>query len=331
MSITTNAWTHPTTGETRHYINFEEWAPAAGITKEKGSYTFPKAQFVPSKEISRANLRALKGFKVWADENGKITVDYFINFYNFDVEDAAEFAQKLEEAFAQQGGLDFLATTEEPAEPTAEEIEIEKLKAQAKEVAATHEEGADHLLTKAENLQKRIDDRKVIFPEDGLCSEDKKEVETAQRIFMAQYQEELNIPTLWEAFDWIEEEYRTPMDRRGPKYIKKSTDYAIAAYAKTVSPNPALVDWVDYEAKAINEAVWAIEHWEEAEVGYWRGRRVLISAEFYEGYWEIDAQALAPTGADTWVNPTPVSVTLAPGFDARQVVCELVASAMLAA
>lgn len=217
----------------------------------------------------------------------------------------------------------------EAAGPTAEEIEIEELKAQAKEVAASHEEGADYLLTKADILQKRIDDKKVIFPEDGLYSEDKKEVETAQRIFITQYQEELNIPTLWEAFDWIEEEFRTPMDRRGPKYIKKSADYAIAAYAKAVSPNPALVDWVDYEAEAINEAVLAIEHWEEAEVSSWRGRRVRISADFYEGYWEIDACALAPVGADTWVHPTAISVTLAPGFDARAVVSELVASAML--
>lgn len=129
MSITTNAWTHPTTGETRHYINFEEWAPAAGITKENGTYTFPKAQFVPSKEISRANMQKLNGFKVWADENGKITVDNFYNFYNWGVEDSAEFAQKLETYFTENGGFDFQAEAEEPAESSEEAVEKEASKA----------------------------------------------------------------------------------------------------------------------------------------------------------------------------------------------------------
>lgn len=129
MTIATNAWTNPRTGETRHYINFEEWAPAAGITKENGTYIFPKAQFVPSKKISRANLQPLKGFKVWADENGKITVDNFINFYNWGVDSVEEFAQKLEEAFAALGGLDFLATQAVQAQETVETKEVEPTEA----------------------------------------------------------------------------------------------------------------------------------------------------------------------------------------------------------
>lgn len=123
MSITTNTWTHPTAGQIRHYINFEDWAPAAGITEESGTYIFPKAQFVPSKKVSRANLQKLKGFKVWADENGKITVDNFYNFYNWGVEDSAEFAQKLESYFNKNSGFDFQEeeVTEEAAEEVTEE------------------------------------------------------------------------------------------------------------------------------------------------------------------------------------------------------------------
>lgn len=129
MTIKTNAWINPRNGETRHYINFKEWAPAAGITEDiSGNLHFPAARFIRSKRISRANLRKLKEFKVWADGNGKITVQNFINFYNWGVDSAEEFAQKLEDAFAELGGLDFIAAPakeaeQAQAEPEAEEVE----------------------------------------------------------------------------------------------------------------------------------------------------------------------------------------------------------------
>lgn len=130
MTIATNAWTNPRNGETRHYINFEEWAPAAGITED---LHFPAAQFVPSKKISRANLQTLKGFKVWADENGKITVDNFVNFYNWGVDSVEEFAQKLEDAVAKQGGLDFMGTEEKGEQEESEAVATEETEEEAVE------------------------------------------------------------------------------------------------------------------------------------------------------------------------------------------------------
>ncbi|MFW0120259.1 hypothetical protein ACN08Y_10135 [Rothia sp. P5764] len=126
MTIVTSSWTHPTTGQIRHYINFQEWAPAAGITKENGEYIFPAAQFVPSKRVSGSSLQKLKGFKIWADKNGKITVDNFINFYNWGVDDSAEFAQKLETYFTENGGFDFMGKAEEIQEDAKEVVEGEE-------------------------------------------------------------------------------------------------------------------------------------------------------------------------------------------------------------
>lgn len=122
MSIATNSWIHPTTGATRYYIDFEEWETAAGITTDhSGNRHLPSAQGVPSKKVSRATLSKLRGFKVWADENGKITVDNFTNFYNFGVEDAEEFAQNLENYIVANGGLDFMAAKAAKTEEVAAE------------------------------------------------------------------------------------------------------------------------------------------------------------------------------------------------------------------
>lgn len=122
MSIATNSWIHPTTGAHRYYIDFEEWETAAGITKDDdGARHLPSAQGVPSKKVSRATLSKLRGFKVWADENGKITVDNFTNFYNFGVDDAVEFAQNLEDYITANGGLDFMAAKAAKAEEVAAE------------------------------------------------------------------------------------------------------------------------------------------------------------------------------------------------------------------
>lgn len=110
MTTSTKSWVHPTTGATRYYIEFEEWETAAGITTDdSGNRYLPAARFVPSKKVSRATLSTLRSFKVWADENGKITVDNFTNLFNFGVEDAEEFAQNLENYIAENGGLDFMA------------------------------------------------------------------------------------------------------------------------------------------------------------------------------------------------------------------------------
>lgn len=328
--ITTNLWIHPRTGQLRYYINFEEWAPAAGITEDtRGNLHFPAAQFVPGKKISRANLQTLKGFKVWADENGKITVDYFVNFYNWGVDSAEEFAQKLEAYFAENGGLDFLIDDEEEAVTTAEEIEIAELKAQAEEVAKTHEEGATYLEAKAEAIQTRINDRKVIFPEDGLFSTDKKIVAQAERIFLAQYRAELGIASNWEAMDWVSAEYRQPMDKRGPEFIRTSYSYAIAAYAMSLQPNPARVDWVDYETEVISQAVEAIENWDQATSTTWRGRRLEISADFFENCWHISVRPLTPTEADGWPEPEFVGLQIEGDFSPQAVLEDLVTEAMV--
>ena len=126
MSIATKSWIHPTTGATRYYIEFEEWETAAGITTDdSGNRYLPAARFVPSKKVSRASLSTLRSFKVWADENGKITVDNFTNLFNFGVEDAEEFAQNLENHINANGGLDFMAAKATKA------VKIEEVVAEA--------------------------------------------------------------------------------------------------------------------------------------------------------------------------------------------------------
>lgn len=323
--ITTNPWIHPRTGQLRYYINFEEWAPAAGVTTDHlGQRHFD------GYKLSRAKSAKLRSFKVWADENGKITVDYYINFYAFNVDNAKEFAEKLEAYFAENGGLDFLIDDEEDAEPTAEELEIAELKAKAEEVAPTHEEGATYLEAKAEAIQTRINDRRVIFPEDGLYSASKDEVAQAERIFIAQYKEEMGVASIWEAMKWIEEDYRPPMDKRGPSFIRTSYSYAVAAYAKTLQPNPALVDWVDYESEVISQAVEAIENWDQATTTSWRGRRLEINADFFEDCWHISVMPLAPAEADGWPEQVEVGLQITGAFHARGVLEELVKKAMLA-
>ena len=133
MSIATNSWTHPTTGAHRYYIDFEEWETAAGITKDdNGARNMPAAKGVPSKKVSRATLSKLRGFKVWADENGKITVDNFTNFYNFGVDDASEFAQNLENYIVANGGLDFMAAKA----AKTEEVAVEAAASETAEVEA---------------------------------------------------------------------------------------------------------------------------------------------------------------------------------------------------
>lgn len=135
MTTATNSWIHPTTGATRYYIDFEEWETAAGITTDyNGARHMPAAKGVPSKKVSRATLSKLRGFKVWADENGKITVDNFTNFYNFGVEDAEEFAQNLENYITANGGLDFMvakATKTEEAAAEAAAVETAEIEAPA--------------------------------------------------------------------------------------------------------------------------------------------------------------------------------------------------------
>lgn len=136
MTTATKSWIHPTTGATRYYIEFEEWETAAGITTDdSGNRYLPAARFVPSKKVSRATLSTLRSFKVWADENGKITVDNFTNLFNFGVEDAEEFAQNLENHINANGGLDFMAAkaakveevvAEAPAPRTITRVEAER-------------------------------------------------------------------------------------------------------------------------------------------------------------------------------------------------------------
>lgn len=149
MSIATNSWIHPTTGATRYYIDFEEWETAAGIiTDHSGTRHLPSAQGVPSKKVSRATLSKLRGFKVWADENGKITVDNFTNFYNFGVEDAAEFAQNLENYINANGGLDFMVAKAAKAEVVAEVPAAETVEVEAAEVVT--EAPAPRTITRVE-------------------------------------------------------------------------------------------------------------------------------------------------------------------------------------
>lgn len=153
MTTATNSWIHPTTGATRYYIDFEEWETAAGITTDyNGARHMPAAKGVPSKKVSRATLSKLRGFKVWADENGKITVDNFTNFYNFGVEDAEEFAQNLENYITANGGLDFMAAKASKVEEVVAETpaaEVTEVEAPAADVVAA-EAPAPRTITRVE-------------------------------------------------------------------------------------------------------------------------------------------------------------------------------------
>lgn len=153
MTTSTKSWIHPTTGATRYYIEFEEWETAAGITTDhSGNRHLPAARFVPSKKVSRATLATLRSFKVWADENGKITVDNFTNLFNFGVEDAEEFAQNLENHINANGGLDFQAAKASKVEEVVAETpaaEVTEVEAPAAEVVVA-EAPAPRTITRVE-------------------------------------------------------------------------------------------------------------------------------------------------------------------------------------
>lgn len=123
MTITTNAWTHPTTGQTRHYIN--DWAEQAfGLEIARYNTGNISSAALNGERISNTKAARLGG-KVWADESGELHLDYMNGWGAFYTE--AEMLEKLNAWIKAEGGLDFLT----PAEPK-----------QAPEPAETTEDGA---------------------------------------------------------------------------------------------------------------------------------------------------------------------------------------------
>lgn len=119
MTITTSAWTHPTTGQTRHYIN--DWAEQAfGLEIARYNTGNISSAALDGEHISNTKAARLGG-KIWADDNGELHLDYVNGWYAFYTE--AEMLEKLNAWIKAEGGLDFLTPTEpkqapEPAETT---------------------------------------------------------------------------------------------------------------------------------------------------------------------------------------------------------------------
>lgn len=117
MTITTSAWTHPTTGQTRHYIN--DWAEQAfGLEIARYNTGNISSAALNGERISNTKAARLGG-KVWADEAGQLHLDYINGWYAFYTE--AEMLEKLTAWIQAEGGLDFLtpAKPEQAPETTA--------------------------------------------------------------------------------------------------------------------------------------------------------------------------------------------------------------------
>lgn len=117
MTITTSAWTHPTTGQTRHYIN--DWAEQAfGLEIARYNTGNIRSAALNGERISNTKAARLGG-KVWADEAGQLHLDYINGWYAFYTE--AEMLEKLTAWIQAEGGLDFLtpAKPEQAPETTA--------------------------------------------------------------------------------------------------------------------------------------------------------------------------------------------------------------------
>lgn len=109
MTITTSAWTHPTTGQTRHYIN--DWAEQAfGLEIARYNTGNIRSAALNGERISNTKAARLGG-KIWADEAGQLHLDYINGWYAFYTE--AEMLEKLTAWIQAEGGLDCLT----PAEP----------------------------------------------------------------------------------------------------------------------------------------------------------------------------------------------------------------------
>lgn len=123
MTIETNAWVHPKTGQTRHYIN-GFWEDMLGLHLEYYNTGNISYASIDGEKIANGRARKLSG-KLWADETGKLHLD---GFYGSHVYSQAEALERITKYIADNGGLDFLAAPAEEAEQAQAEPEVEAVK-----------------------------------------------------------------------------------------------------------------------------------------------------------------------------------------------------------
>lgn len=70
----TSKWTHPSTGEVRHYVN--GWQELIGLEIERYGTGNIRWAFLNGEKISNTKARRVGG-KFWIDESGNIHADRF--------------------------------------------------------------------------------------------------------------------------------------------------------------------------------------------------------------------------------------------------------------